>query len=1507
MTPGFDSTLALDRLGLLLLAVAVLFQGVFCWPEIGLGSFPVHDGTLHQALSRRVLEAVGAGENPVDCWVSFSSMGYPVWRSYQPLVHWLTATAMAVGGAFASSGAVFGFLTWLLLCLHPLAFFKASRMLGVGRFGAAVAALVCLAPVGLGNINAFGVGYGSYVWSGSGLTTQLWAIPLLVLAIAAVPSALRGHGRVRAILLIGATALCHLIFGFAAAVSAAALALLATALDEPDAGPRRLVRLAVLGAGAASLCAFVVIPALLDGAFVNHSTWEPTWKWDSHGAPTLVGALLHGELLDAGRLPILSVLLGASALLASVHWRDARARALLGLTVLWLLLAFGRTTWGALLPTILVNEHIHLHRLVAVFQACAVLLIGLGVDIGARSMAGRPRWAMAAAAALVLGLTPVLRERGDALRANASMGREHRLAVEAEQGDLDAALDALVAAMKRAPGRAFAGLAARWGRDFKVGSAPGYHALGVRGIDTASHLWHSMSIPSDGLLAIDDRSVDHLRRFGIRHVLSDGDEVPASGLAPAGRFGRFRLWTVPYSGYFGIEREPPTCHPAADAPQRLLCAKEWLAGPGRPAGRVLSERRDGAEHDALVELGAAATVVFRTSYHPAWTAWIDGVPAPTRSVVPGFLAVDVPAGEHDVRLRYRPGALKPALLVLGLLGLLGLGRAERSGALERFERRNGRRLTALLDRGRLGWSRLPAMGDPGPVLAVVALTVLATAPFWRGDLLSGHDATEYPTRLAQLHESWRHGIFLPVWTPDLGAGFGQPFFGFAAPLSLWIAKVLHLVGFGLAASLNGAIVIVSLIGAFGSYGLGRRIGGTSAGLVAAAAFLFSGYFQLELYVRGAAMEFSGLAILPLALLLLLRSLERAGAGRVVGASLGIAAVALSHNAVLLMAAPALALFVGFIALARRDLRTLGRGVAGGVGGLALSAWFWLPTLSEKRFTHVHRLLEEHTRWEGHFVYPHQLLASAWGYGLSVPGPDDGMSFQIGGLLSILAAVGLLTIARRGRGADPIPKAMVAAALTITALAILFTHRASASAWAALELLQYLQFPWRFLALVSVFLPLVAAASVALWPALDRRLPLGTGGPRWAALGPTLSVAALALLGMLQLAPAGTQTLDEADYSPALIASAGLTTTTFREFEPIWVDRAPTYQSSRLDVVAGAASVRTVRRTPTRQRFEVEATQPTRLQLATFYFPGWRVLVNGQPAELSWVDSGGLPQFDVPAGPSVVEARFLLTPIRKAARLVSLFAALLLAGWMLMERRGSEEGVVAPAPGRGTAELIVAAVIALAAALAIFVSDEPLPSASTDGVVTRAVHVKQAAEHAQAGRGELAEAEYRAALAIQPSADLWIEIGLIALNQGRIAEAADAFTEATELAPGSYAAWVDLGIARSRLGQHRGALEPFARALELQPDSLDARHNLGVTWRELGDPQRASHYLEPVVLRDPRRPRSWYELGLAREALGQSDAAREAFGRSLQLDPGNEAARQKLKALRPPADEPASAP
>ena len=77
----------LDRLGLVLVVASTLMTAALCAPEIRLGDATVHDGTLHTALARALVDAVGAGDSALDPWVSLSSLGAPVWRTYQPLVH----------------------------------------------------------------------------------------------------------------------------------------------------------------------------------------------------------------------------------------------------------------------------------------------------------------------------------------------------------------------------------------------------------------------------------------------------------------------------------------------------------------------------------------------------------------------------------------------------------------------------------------------------------------------------------------------------------------------------------------------------------------------------------------------------------------------------------------------------------------------------------------------------------------------------------------------------------------------------------------------------------------------------------------------------------------------------------------------------------------------------------------------------------------------------------------------------------------------------------------------------------------------------------------------------------------------------------------------------------------------------------------------------------------------------------------------------------------------------
>jgi hypothetical protein len=101
-----------------------------------------------------------------------------------------------------------------------------------------------------------------------------------------------------------------------------------------------------------------------------------------------------------------------------------------------------------------------------------------------------------------------------------------------------------------------------------------------------------------------------------------------------------------------------------------------LAGSGEPtfgvAGEV--ERLEIGPEEIVVRARAdgPGAVVFQRSYLPIYEATIDGDPAPIEVANMHRMAVEVPAGDHEIRLRVDDGSLRPAFL-LSLLGLVLLG------------------------------------------------------------------------------------------------------------------------------------------------------------------------------------------------------------------------------------------------------------------------------------------------------------------------------------------------------------------------------------------------------------------------------------------------------------------------------------------------------------------------------------------------------------------------------------------------------------------------------------------------------------------------------------------------------------------------------------------------------------------------------------------------------------------------------------------------------------------
>jgi uncharacterized membrane protein YfhO len=66
-------------------------------------------------------------------------------------------------------------------------------------------------------------------------------------------------------------------------------------------------------------------------------------------------------------------------------------------------------------------------------------------------------------------------------------------------------------------------------------------------------------------------------------------------------------------------------------------------------------------------------VVVMDPWYPGWRAEVDGQRAPLLRADYAFMAVPVPAGRHEVVLRYRPATLVPGLAcVLAVLGGAGV-------------------------------------------------------------------------------------------------------------------------------------------------------------------------------------------------------------------------------------------------------------------------------------------------------------------------------------------------------------------------------------------------------------------------------------------------------------------------------------------------------------------------------------------------------------------------------------------------------------------------------------------------------------------------------------------------------------------------------------------------------------------------------------------------------------------------------------------------------------------
>lgn len=574
-------------------------------------------------------------------------------------------------------------------------------------------------------------------------------------------------------------------------------------------------------------------------------------------------------------------------------------------------------------------------------------------------------------------------------------------------------------------------------------------------------------------------------------------------------------------------------------------------------------------------------------------------------------------------------------------------------------------------------NRLRKMITP---IVLIIITVWAWSSLVNGSYFSHHDS-QHIARLYTLYQGLSQGVWYPRFVDVLGFGYGYPLFNFYPPLLYYVAALFHIFGASYVWSIKLVGIVGFIVAAWGVYAFVKLISGNkAAAYVAAILYTYAPYHGVNLYVRGALAEFTAMAVLPYVFV----GLEQLRKGRRWGFvvfALSYAALILAHPLIAFPATFFIAVYIIWAIATTRSMWFVVQTGLAGLLGLGLSAFFWLPSMVERKFTLVDTILtRELASYTIHFVYPQQLWSSAWGYGGSGPGLSDGMSFQLGKVHVLLLIASLFALVyfvlRRWRIATQESSTPSVAAYALVFLmavgSIAMTTLYSKPVWDAVQFLWYLQFPWRFLTFASLFVAVSGSFFVlaseeflarTIKPTYVKRIVLGAV---------VLVYVVLSVYSQAKFRPEKYLTGDDAHWT-AYKEIAWRVSETSHEFAPYGVAlKTSIYGTTVMDVsestinkrlydVVPSALVKVTRDEYEKKEFITTSVDPISFTLRRFAFPGWTATIDGEPASISDSNRFKLVTIQLPSGHHTVKFAFRNTLIRTVGDVVSELSVLALLG------------------------------------------------------------------------------------------------------------------------------------------------------------------------------------------------------------------------------------------------------
>lgn len=478
----------------------------------------------------------------------------------------------------------------------------------------------------------------------------------------------------------------------------------------------------------------------------------------------------------------------------------------------------------------------------------------------------------------------------------------------------------------------------------------------------------------------------------------------------------------------------------------------------------------------------------------------------------------------------------------------------------------------------------------------------------------------------------------------MGFGNGFPLFNYYGVLPYYLGAVFSFI-FSYINSAKILFFIPLILGGVSMYFLGKELFGKNAGLISGVLFLFAPYRALDLYIRGAVAESFAISLIPLVFYFSLKLIRHKKSFDFIGLSLSLLFFLTSHNIMTLLFVPFLFAYLVVILFLERwkNCKIL---ILSIIVGFGMAGFFLIPAYFEKGLIQANNLTLGAFDFRSNFTSIGRLFI------------EGNSSFQIGWphwwlvILSIILII--IGTIKSGKHVEIKKYLLPVFLVTIFGLSVFMIHNKSTFIWEKIQILSYVQFPWRFLSVVIFSASLLGGYFVS-----SLRF-------KYSNIIIFIIILLTTLFNWSYFRPSelNTSVTDNTKLSGAswLIQQAG----SVLDYLPVGATE-PREPSPNLPLVmTGETQISNYVIRSNSFEFTADVYSNSKIDIPIFNFPNWQVSANDKILNLNLGDIGRI-EINLPPGNFVVQGKFNNTPIRTFGNTVSSISLVCLVIYLINEK------------------------------------------------------------------------------------------------------------------------------------------------------------------------------------------------------------------------------------------------